>query len=866
MTRQRLLTFLTAGIAITSGLEAQAQARFSGGLCISQGTWLQEALNQSDTISNAINTLRRDKNCSALIEAVSKSPKAKQSQVNDDETKSFVSTYRELQAIADYMKPSRLNLGMDDKSFRDIVFKVAFNKSFQAIKDINSQPELQSLTQQQRDSVQMVSTRLKHFQGKAQEFAEMTMETTRNVLAALPDSQLCMHEKPSAKAAIFGALAHTAAALASGGYINGVAETVGSLMQYARDMTYINALAPLERERFNASVSCLIESTSESYCSIQDAEDSLDFFRGRDLTEQQKQLLKTVVDNREKDPTASPLAGLVILMRDVPVMQNWMQRILFGIDPQMSLEGEMKNSYVSSYLGFVQKTTTLLADFRDKERLYLSTTQGKKNETKISQIREIFDSIINTTSNSFTGMKNQQDINFFTRTMNTERIYFYLLGFDGIPGDVIEKMQSSGMGFAVVFNAWWNASQTAGSNNFNNPDRLIAIIRERLQTLIERAQIEVNAFFAERMVVDPQLLLTEAMRGPYVTPYQAFLNLRNYYLTLADKLQKGAKEFENDSSREVVKIQLLANVPILLNSAARIDKILAVLKGIASYSTTDLDAAKKQSEEGMKVIYEIAYMLVARDSFFGMRLRTAIQADLSDTLWRKQSLTDKQHQYFMSVAPEIVARLAGFFATNPVLQRTDASAAKIVHIANLKSVESLFAKVVFNQLLDIDCKLYGGRFCEWKGKELDPSAAPGLFKYDINAVNRDLKSDADRIRDPSNISTGLWEKIFGASNSKGPTEDSSAHHLIRGKLCLQALAFDSRDAFKEVCAGSSMRSDFANTPELDNLNMYFEKELARVQQLKTGAKKIDSSRTAGVCALRTYLRRNQIYYLYREEP
>ena len=895
----------TLGLGLALAVQASADGRFSGGACISQGSWLQAALNQTDIVSNAINTLRKDPNCTALITAVEQAPKYAGKnggpEVSDAETTSYANTYRELKAISDYLKPSRLGNGMGNQAFRDIVFHVVFNKSYDSIKDIHNQTDLSKLTDAQKEDIKNVSLRLKSFLKKSQDVANMTMSTSKVILSALPASEMCMHNNPSTTAAIFGAIAHSTAALMTGGHVNGVGEMVGSLMQYTREMKYIKSLAPLELARFQASVSCLVESTSESYCSIQDAEDSLDFLKeGHELT-QKKQKVSDIIANAGKDPIANPVGGLMIFTRDVPVMQAWMQKILFGINPKLSIEAQMKNTYWDSYTNFLKANNSLLGGFQDKEQFYIENTTGKDYNTKIGQVKKIYNEVIgHTGSGSKFPVGGADEWNFFTNAMQAEMIHFYLLGYEVMPPEFLE-IQRNISGFSNQFEAWWNRMQSERTGAFANPDDMIGLIRNRLASLMDKAQIEANGFFAKRLVVDPQNLLSEAMtiKGPGVggvTPLQAFTNLKTYYGNLAQKLRASSQKLmaSNDADTQLRGEQLQAQIPMLENSIARIDKIIGALKSIAKFKSNDIHSAKTQSEEVMGIIYEAAYMLVARDSFFGTRMQTALQADLSDTLWRREGLTDRQLEYFLAIAPDIVAKLAGFYSSNPVNQRTDVSSAKMIHLANLKSVEQLFAKVVFSQILTLDCQLYGGKFCTYKDKEIDPAgaqASSGWFSgaLDVAQVNKDLAGEIEKMKSPAAASgpadcrvgavteanknlKPCWPKTPSdhktISDARArqmylPTEDSRSHEHLRAKLCIQALAFESRAQFKSICAGARLVSEFSDSKDAFKLNMDFNEQLVSISQ-SSEARKIDAARSEGVCSFRSYLRKNHVYYMYRE--
>ncbi|HWU43014.1 MAG TPA: hypothetical protein VN132_06230, partial [Bdellovibrio sp.] len=490
--------FFSSMVIVGLSNTALAAARFNAGACISQGNWLQAALQQSDVVANAINTLRNDPDCKVIIDALANSPKVERQSNDDEETNSFANMYQELSAINDYLKPERLGKsialpGASAQKFREVVFQLVFNKSYDSIRQVQGD-NFGSLAPRVEE-IKRVSLNLKSFLDKSKKIANMTMATSKNLLAAIPQSKMCLHNKPSEAAAIFGAIAHSAAALTTGGQVNGVGEFISALLQFNRDMSYIKVLQPLEMARFQASVSCLIESTSESYCSTVDAEETLDYYKDINLSDIQKQRLQEVVENKGKDNVANPLGGLIILMRDVPILSSWMQKVLFGINPKISAEGKMKNEQWGAYLGFLQSLNSLQANFNELESLYYRDTDTKSNAGKLGQVRSILNKMVGIMiggSGYDPDGGGSTQINFFLRTFQSaEAVPFILLGMSQPPATFNTRTND--------FDQHWTSWANTGANGFNDPDALLRKIKEQVWITMEGAQREANNYFAARM-------------------------------------------------------------------------------------------------------------------------------------------------------------------------------------------------------------------------------------------------------------------------------------------------------------------------------------------------------------------------------
>lgn len=844
--------------------DAVAAAQFSGGLCQSQGSWLQSALTQSSLISDAINALRNDPACKALVDALERSPKVDPNSVagaGQSDMTSYANLTRELSALADYMKPSRVNPNagveagpgaLTDQRFQQLVYQVVFNKSYDSIKNLAAEPEFVNMSAGQTSAVADVSQRVRAFMKKSEDVANLTMATAKNIVAALPESKLCLHNRPSESAAIFSSVVHASASLLTGGRVNGVGEFLGALITYNREMDYINQLLPLERERFNSSVSCLVESTSEAYCAMEDGEDALDFLKASSGNTGKKELLNQIIKNNEADPVANPLAGLVILMRDVPTIQGWMQKVLFGIEPRISVEATMKNSYWQSFVGFLTSVNKLKADFRDKEQLYLNDAAKKDKIGKLSLIQEIHGQIFSNMVGGSSMLGGGGDMNFYTRIMNNDLIKFYLVGVDQLPAGFNPMMRT--------FDAFWAEWVTSGANGFNDPDKLLQTMRGRLWELMDRAQTEANSFFGARMIVDPQNLVTEAMKGPGISPYQAFYNMRSYYANLSKKLARSAKTLSQNPETRIQARQLQAQLPMLNDSIRRIDAIITQLNTIADLPADANDQQMLDANRNvMNFIYDTANMMVSRDSFFGTRMQTAVQADISDTLLTNRNLTEHQSQLLFAIGGDVVLKLSNYFGNDPVLQRADLAQAKVVQIKNLESVEGTFARVMWQQIMDLSCQIDGGVVCDYKKQELDPAAKDSLLSANSARI-KNINEAIQKGRDGRGL-VYKWRQWMNPA-----TEDSDAHRQLLAKLCIQTLAFKSRDAFATVCQGAKLISEFSGSDDKTSvLDMSYDEQLAAIKNAKTtGAGGIDKARGQGVCALRTYIRKNHVFRMYRD--
>ncbi|MGZ3740501.1 MAG: hypothetical protein ACXVB9_14065, partial [Bdellovibrionota bacterium] len=773
-----LLTLLVAANPLA---QADSAAQISGGVCASQGNWLQAALEQSNVVVNAINTLKDDPNCKALSSALDKLPQAqgleKMAQENSQgDAQSFAAYFRELQTVSQFLKPTDQVVaeGLKGTEIHDMVQYLTFRKSLDAITEIQAKTKYETLPANQKLLVDNLGARMQSFLNHTKQVTDITISTTQSLMAAIPKSDLCFQNHSSEGMAIFSSLVATGASLVTGGEVTRVGPLISSVMNFNREMKYIRNLKGVEYERYKASVSCLVESTQESYCSLQDAQDALDFFRG---------------DNGQKlatdsggtyDPMKNPMGGMIVLLRDIPTITGWFQKILFGIDPKLEVEAQMKNSDWDSFLAFVKARNNILGTFREEKKIY--SDSATSNDEKFAQIKKIIIRLVDV-------MDEKAKINFFTQGMDQNLIPFYLMGRDHLP----DAFSNNNNDFDTFYSAWTSGA-IAGSDNdsdspntpksrdmslrLTDPDALLATVEARVNTLVDQAGTKSTSYFSQRMVVDPQNLILTGMAGPNISPYRAINNLRTYLTNLIVKLKASKAVLSQDNTHQIDLAAYDTAIPTLEDTIGRLNRIMDAMGQLSKLQgTSDMKASKAAALNAMDVVYEFADMFSSRDSFLTSRTENAVRMDITDTLWRRDHLSENQDDLLATTGKDIIARLSRFFSDDPVVQRLDISAATPIMNANLTAVENLFAPVIFQSIRDLDCQLKGGDFCSKIPDTMVPvGQGPSFWDSVADSLNPHLGSVLSTVT-----------SIF-----KDPTSDSKALQGLRAKLCIQSLGFESR--------------------------------------------------------------------------
>lgn len=849
----RILSVLAAAsLGFASASFAADVTRFSGGTCQSQGDWVTAAIQQASDLTNALEALRKDPNCTVLVDALdNSSPKLKELTTygKDGQVTGIAGVYRELEALREYYNPRKESLGRTNpQSLREIVNYMVFRKGHEVAEDNAMQKRKENMSSTSRLNVDITSQRLQNFLARSSALANLSVETTKGILSKFPDSQKCFMERPNEALMIFSSVISGAAAFATGGQVTNLGELIGSIVRFNREMKFIKAIQPIERARFEASVSCLVESTQEAYCAVQDAQDALDFQRGYDGEKLKK-------FEEDYNPLNNPMQGLMILNRDVEKITSWMQRVLFGVDPKLIIEATMKNENWDAILGFIKDLNTLPALARDKRNYYMSATQGADRASKASQVKSVIDGLTNVM------VRGAGAVNFFTGSLNQEVIPYFLLGLEELPAD-----------YNALTNNWDNAFLKwipTGQNGLNNPDALMNNLEMRVFLLVGKANALASSYFSSRMIVDSQNLLVEGMNGPDISPYKAMMHVQIYARNLIKKLDEGLKDpiiQQNPANAD----GYASMIPLLEDLDLRISVIVGAMKELKNLRSSH--ATKFEADGGMNpispsdqvltviaaarkamdTIYEFNNMMTSRDSFIFNRVVNAVRMDITDTLWRSEHINARQSDVLRQYGKDMIAKLGAMFSQDPTLKRMDISQTAPIHDGNLKGIEEMFAKYLWQAILDIDCKVYGGHYC---------NVNKNLFGMP------DWKANVLLPKDPAlqkRASSAPWPLSYLI---KKPTKDGRQWWDLRAKYCIQSLGFEfARKYFEPLCRGAVLFSEFSDEKDVKNLNVSYDAIYAQINQLKKEEKPgyLSDVAYAGNCALRSFIRRNHIYRMYTE--
>lgn len=814
-----------------------------GGSCASQGSWTARALDQSQQLIDVVNSLKNDPACRAFLkddleakegftllhnaleesaEAFSddsRDPFPRRKRGGDDEDEAKQSWESLPRQIADVRAMMQKNSSKNE-SLADILMKLSIESVVggEAGSD-NPAVQYQALKRRTNRS------------------AKVGLQGFNRILLSIPSLDECLIGAPDVGARLFSTVFDMAASFASSepGAAGMIGGSIENLVNILRERRFTLVLRRIKKAQFINSVSCLLESTAQVYCTTNEA----------------IELFEVGLDERwarqNAENESSPLEGYFLLTREGNIITNWMTTVIRGIDPKWKTDANFKNEVITSVMGFLESVNNVTGQFN--EGLF-NITKEKSQDAKRNFLFKAIEELVVELATEEPGY-----FNFFTASKNKELIPYFLIGMDRIP----EKAYGT-QGLIE----WQEFFKNYGPNNgflrqFDDPTQLIQIVKAQLDKLVWEATKTASLYYVERLIVDPSLLVTEA-----TTPSQS------YNLSVLDSLVRVQRYLEKLKKRIIANRGDKLMLPLLNDTNERITKLLnafEVLRSVEIQNSTDWVAVKAAYKNAIETAFIELNMLLQREGFILNRLSNFVRYDYSMRVKNKENMSRFQQELMIIAGRELMDRFQSVYEKSPADIRLDlANAQAMINQPNLRALEDLFGDMFFAVLEELKLREEDPRATsldlastQWKRKMTD--ANKGLYhafkEWMMNGKSHSEKYGFDE----------AWTAQPLGSDEKFNVQ------IMRAKMCIQSLAFERGDRYAPFCQGVTLNglkdpNDKRTLIDLD-LNANYDQILASSKQDKPyswmGIE--GSSYLANMerkCAFRNYLRKNQVYWMTQE--
>lgn len=577
------------------------------GSCTSQGDWTAQALYNSEQIKSFVNQLKNDPNCSSmtnnLIENLENSIQELQKTKNDSELNKNSSILQLPKELSEFRATLQsMNAQSTDGYKSDGLFAL--------IKGTKKLLTSENLNPAQAQLVGQLRARINTSVESA--FSNFSIFTSK-----LPDVQQCLTDSNLTSSLLSMSVRTISAFLQSGATLNSekVANSIAQISEAARQVKFNEITNELNKAQFMQSMSCIIELTSEAYCSARDTqflqssyindyfietriennnntsqiiksnlnqtqENQIEsFFNKMNSTEAKasKNSVKQVeaeadivsfraklksYDQKLLDPNYKnnpdllndPSYGLFILSHHVANINHWIQEIQLGVDPKLDTDAIFKNRVLETANTFLQKVNTLKGTVSQQ----VTTIQNEsKLITKKSMTLKLIDTIVENLTTQRSG-----DQNFFIAQVPAIQIPFVLTGIpmppqvSGNTGGTFVQRMSYDEYFQVNMNS---------IEQFNDPGVMLNTIQTNLNIIVLAANSSMIEYYNKWFIVDKTLIIQKSLTGVNYSIYDSFVALKAYLEHLVVKI-------DNHSHGSLSEMRL--KIPGIQELIARLDKII----------------------------------------------------------------------------------------------------------------------------------------------------------------------------------------------------------------------------------------------------------------------------------------------------
>ncbi len=794
--------------------EEKATPYSFGGSCSSQGSWTAAALAQTSTIKNVITALKDDPNCKGI------------------------------ETVVNQLQTVESSFGAPEQK-DDSPVKVAHWEGLPA--DIHALRSLGSIsTSRTKDVLSLLMGKtldnavLSQYKGlaiRSDRVARTGIRFVNQTLDVLPNFNRCLVNRPNQAVALMGGILKLTSAFASSGenVVGDLGNTLSKLATFMRDNKFTKALAGLDEAELWMSMSCLTETTTEAYCSARDNLMLLNYAKQNEVL-----MNESEIEN-------GSLEGYFILIREVPIISRWLQKVQFGAKPRFVSDTIPKNSTIASFATFQQAQYLLVAKYEQSMDLIRNEPDNDKKKLLIHKmIFDLADAIND-------GSEEGQRMNFYNQAIGRDLVPFYLIGRNKIPDECLGRMP-------MAPSDYMKGDGIPRLPEFSDPMDLAQKIGDRLNLLNEEAAVTAGRVYQNRVIVDYQNLVDETVSGQTIDVYQSLQHISSYLGKLIKNIQESRKNL----------IQLAS----IVDTKKRVDDVLAVYKQIEEKVSTYLemkeeintDADKSMFENSiakdqeLKALYPKLVLIAAekfnvpiqKDSFLPQRIATYVQKDFALKIQDKKNITQDQQEILITATEGIIGRLNSAYKQNPNDVVQDLTKAQIVNKKNIDTIEEIFGDNIVDAI------------------QKTKSISEGEQSVARNKVRDSIKPFTDMIY------YSLWlDKIktpkTTINRNKTQEDANGSFGKFRSMLCIQAMAFKDQSKFRALCEGVKLEPYMYLTEKdartlnilKDQLSVDYDKSLIEKMSYLSNHGK-NSMRDMNICAYRNYRRANYAYWLIKD--
>jgi len=840
--------FLLIGGSVRAGTYS-----FGGG-CASIGAWSQAALTQTKTIMGIVESLKNDPNCKG-IESIVPKLKIAEDALSTPEGESKRTD--RIESIPNEITSLR-NFAVASPELKSEVFKLLTARTLEGASLAAETSKIEGITAASatgaaaNPTAAAIAIGLKDLSVRVRRTALTGMDMMDQVFTVLPSYDRCLIGNPDQGMALLAASVKMAAAFVSSqeGVTSRLSNSIANLVTMMKNRKFTLALKKLDQSEFWLSMSCLMETASQTYCAARDARQLLDYSIAN---------LKPTKNSRGGSDIDNPLEGYYVLSHDVPKISQWLQKIQFGIRPKLSTDAVFKNRVLQDVNGLMMDIYSIQGTYSEEMLTYstLKDLQSKQNAL-LKLIKGL------TARLAGGGNEGNGHVNFFTMATHEDMIPFKLIGLTVMPNEC--RPPSNGENRIPVSWEQWMLNGGQFQGPFQDPDQLSKVIGQQLERLMDQALSQASLYFQQRMIVDMPNLVNESVTSQTVTVVESLQRVSAYLRNLQKKIV--------DSNGDMILI------PTIQDTRLRIKKVLDSYENIRNIAKATIDNDEISISDDIKKAYasviEAAFeqfnVLLQRDTFLANRLSTLIQYDYAMRIKTDEDLGKWENQILLESGNEMLFRLLSSTGHNPTLMKNDLASAQVVNKRNLETLEQVFSDSLYpvieqlgliadgqqpsNSFLNMRTMsrlyrdTYGekGYFGSWAGFWAFYLGGP--LTYEVLPWTR-------RMMHPE-----LYP--FHVSNQpavQGSDDEFGSFDQFKAKLCIQTLSFENRRKFEPICKGTILRSAF----DLNKVGRNSEMAQMRLNVHYDGYMKEPFKswpvRGESICAFQDYSRRNLVYWM-----